>query len=153
MNAPITDWDGVTRLGPGFAADLYWHSSILDSPFNPLHEPATFSTNGYFIDGVRTIPFQGAFATIYAQVRVWDLADGLSFESAAASGSPTVRLGYSPVFQVALTSPLETPAPLTGLSAFSVNAIPLAPLPRLRVTIGSSGTNILLFSWPAYYKA
>ena len=126
-NQPIYNTDGVTKLGTGFSADLYWGpAGTTDSnALTALGQPASFSgTTGYFLGGSRTI--NGQTGTIVGQVRVWDTADGNSYAAALASGSPTALVGESVLFNITLTQPPTTPNTLTGLNThpFSVHGVP-----------------------------
>ena len=118
-NAPAYDTDGTTKLaGSAFAADLYWAPGVVtDSPvLTALGQPASFVTSGYFLGGTRMIPGQPGGATITGQVRIWDTADGGTWESVWTSGSPTARLGASVLFQITLAEPPMPPSSLTGLN-------------------------------------
>ena len=118
-NAPVYDTDGVTKLaGSAFAADLYWAPGVVtdSTVLTALGAPANFVASGYFLGGSRTIPGQPGGSTITGQVRIWGTADGGTWESVWASGSPTARLGASILFQITLTELPIPPNTLTGLN-------------------------------------
>src|SRR6266404_4377009 len=108
--APVTDWDAKTGLaGPGFLADLWWAPGVILNSFElmPLNQPAPFYEPyewwqpGLFDDGLRNFPgWVGQFG-ITAQLRVWDLSDGSSWEECATNQtSGTARVGESWLFEI-----------------------------------------------------
>ena len=116
--ARVYDSDGTTALaGSFFSADLYWASGVVanSSALTALGAPATFSTNGLFFGGARTIFGAAGGTTITAQVRVWNNLLGSSWETAAASNMIGVT-GESILFQVILAEPGTTPTTMTGLN-------------------------------------
>lgn len=139
-NQVIYNTDGVTKLGTGFSADLYWGpAGTTDSTvLTALGMPASFSgTSGYFLGGSRTIA--GQTGTIVGQVRVWDTADGNSYAAALAAGragSATALIGESVLFNITLTQPPTTPNTLTGLNGHPFNVHPVVPEPSTLALAG-----------------
>ena len=134
VDAPVYAEDGVTGLlGTGFRAALY--AGTPGTPINQLRSigsSVSFLTAtagaGYFIGGTRTLNENGVNivpggpATL--QVRVWRLADGLTWEDAVAAGR-----GYTssdPLNMVSTGgagSPPGPPALMIGLR-FSAPLVP-----------------------------
>ena len=97
---------------------------------------ATFNASfvpGRFNGGARTIPGTSAGQVVSVQVRVWDTADGTTYEEAVAAGG---KSGASTVFQVSLGGGLQPPAMLSPMPSFALtlpgtSASPLpAPAPQ-----------------------
>ena len=124
-NAPVFDTDGTTKLGSAFEADLYWApGTVTDSTLlTALNQPAVFGLgppgSGYFTGGVRNIPYVGI---VTAQVRVWDIASGGSWEQ--ASTVPNARIGESALFsQTVLTGGGSPPYTLDNMPSFSLRLV------------------------------
>jgi len=125
LNAPVFLSDGTTKVGTtGFTAELMAGTSAAN-----LASVATanFVAAGYFQGSPATV----AIATVtpgtaaFLQVRVFSTASG-SF-AAAQTANLANTWGQSGVFSVVTGgagSPPTTPAPLTGLTSFSLNVIP-----------------------------
>jgi len=148
VDAPVRDVYGNAMAGTAWAADFYWAAgTVSDSGLlAPLNQPANFSATvpGYFFGGLRTIPGAIGGATITAQVRVWDTADGNSWEMVRASWSPTAQVAESSLFQVTLTAVPYPPANLTGLEPFSVVWIPIPEPGVLALGLVGLGVGLLL---------
>ena len=149
-NQPIFNTDGVTKLGTGFSADLYWGpAGTTDSTLlSALGQPASFSgSSGYFFGGTRTINGQPGGATITGQVRVWDTADGNSWAAAYAAGlagSMTAVIGESVIFNIMLTTPPSTPNSLTGLNGHPFALDVLIPEPSAVALLGLGFAGMLV---------
>ena len=158
-NAPIVDWDGTNKLfGPTFAADLYYGpAGITDSTLlTALRQPTPFIAEGYFVGGSRwiTVNYPGG-PWITAQVRVWDVPDGSSYEEVLNSASPTARVGQSTLFPLFMDLPPGPGSSLTGLIPFKTVPVQLDPPPRPLpppLTVATAATNQVLFSWPSYWQ-
>lgn len=83
---------------------------------------------GRFNGGARSIPGTAAGQTVSGQVKVWDSADGATYEEAVAAGG---KRGASPVFQISLGGGLQPPAMLSRMPSFAVTlpGISASPLP------------------------
>lgn len=123
-DAPIYDTDGITPLqGAGFLAQLYVSSE--SEPLRPAGQPRPFLTGymqGMISADVVFLPGVPASVGVRAQIRVWQAADGLSYEEARAVGGKT---GESEILSVT-TGPSNPPSPslglLVGLSSFNLHA-------------------------------
>jgi hypothetical protein len=116
----------VVGLWIGADADTLQLSGAL-AQFNAPIAPGRF--NG----GTRTIAGTSAGQTVSGQVRVWDSADGATYEEAVAVGG---KNGASPVFQISLGGGLQPPGMLWKMPSFAlvlpgISASPLAaPAPQ-----------------------
>lgn len=147
-NAPVYDYDGVTKLGTGFQADLYWAPGIVaDSDvLTALRQPANFAGSGYFLGGSRSIVGQPGGAIITGQVRVWQTSHGSSWEQ--VRGTIGGLIGASGLFQVQLVSGTNTPNSLTGLNSFQVWPYIFDGPDYLSTTL--TPTNTIVFSWSMF---
>lgn len=120
-DAPVFDVDALTRLnGSDYVAQLYAGVSL--ETMRPASAPTPFLTAfqaGYYRSKVATLPHIPPSATILAQVRVWEMSHGNSYEEARALGG---KFGRSPIVQVTLNSALAPPQRLFGLSSFNLEA-------------------------------
>jgi PEP-CTERM motif-containing protein len=134
-NAPVFDFDGTTKLGNTFEADLYWAAGTVtdSSRLTALGQPATFVGSGYFLGGTRQIPGT-TDETITAQVRVWNIADGSSW--LAASTVPGAHLGESALFSLALVTVPTPPIALANLQSFNLQPPFLIPEPSTLALAG-----------------
>jgi hypothetical protein len=132
VNAPATNVFG-TRItagtapgGASYVAGLFFSTSTnaassdlqfagFTVPFSTL----TLSGGGYFLGGARTI--NGASGAVVAQVRVWDLSRGTSYDTARNGGG---EYGESNLILVNLALPPAPPPPMTGLQGFGLKIIP-----------------------------
>ena len=143
-NAPVYDQDGVTKLaGSTWLADLYWAPGVVTDSnlLNPLGAPASFASSGYFFGGSRTITGQSGGAMITGQVRVWNAADGGTWEFAASTAYG--RVGVSALFAISLTAPPATPNSLAGLTSFRLRVLIPEPSVLALTGIGLAGMLVL----------
>ena len=144
LNAPVFDVDGVTRLaGPAFQAELYVGSSASESSLTAVPGTVPFlsgTSAGYFTGGTKTLPGYPPGSRPFFQVRVWEVAGGVSYDAAMAAGA---KYGKSTVFQLigGLGGPGPPPGPvatLLGLTSFSLVSEPSA------MALGALGGAIFL---------
>lgn len=111
VNAPVSGPDGL--LGAGFTAQL----QLADG--TPVGAPAPFLANGLFSGGARTIAGVAGGSTADLQVAAMN-ADG---SIAGTSGVFSVSLGGG-------GTPPAPPAALAGLTAFTIGAGNVDPIPE-----------------------
>ncbi|MHB8521703.1 MAG: hypothetical protein ACYDH9_13215 [Limisphaerales bacterium] len=109
VDAPVVDAN-TTFLAQLYAGPTATNLAAIDVP-------VSFSTNGYFFGGVKSVPTVPAGATAVVQVRVWS-SDVATFEQAVnTEGS---WWGRSALLYVPLGSSASQPAYLTGLQSFII---------------------------------
>jgi len=124
VNAPVYESDGVTPLrGSQFMAELLVGPTA-DSLVSLAQTGFLFgAAGGYFNGG--TVVAQNVNDFAYIQVRAWNTLAGFSFAEAQASGLPNA-FGSAAIIHIMTGGgdPVGVPAPLVGLTSFSLNAIP-----------------------------
>src|SRR5262245_12612089 len=134
VDAPISDCIAacpcLDLAGPDYMAVLYYALGFSqpDAAMQPLLSgvsPSPFSIvtinarQGYFINPTPlVIPGTQAGSGITAQIRVWRIADGPDWETAAANSFGHVA--KSSLINVTLTTAPSSPANLVGLQSFSI---------------------------------
>ena len=156
LNAPDFDWDGTTRIsGPQYRVRLL-------AGTNPVVlVPVTttgFHTNapGYFDGGVVTITNIPPGGWTYLQIQVWNTEIGATPEEAKACGC-IGTYAQSAVLSLWTGNPLATPpglpAPLSGLTSITLNALSPPNVPPILGTYYTE-TNTLSLTWGSlYYRA
>jgi hypothetical protein len=162
LDAPVFDVDGVTRLaGAAFVAQL--HAGPSAESLLPVGTPAPFLTGadaGYWDAAVaswRVIPGVSPGATAFAQVWVWEMVKGATYQEALAAGG---KVGCSEIMEVTTGgagTPPGPPVDLTALRTFQLGTIPviIAQPERKLVRLGwevtfqveVTGTAPLTFQW------
>ena len=122
-NAPVYSWDGTTKLGNTFEADLYWAPGTVtqSSALTALNQPVFFSGSGYFFGGIRTLPGTTA-ETITAQVRVWEGTRAPSW--IYATTVPNAQPAESALFSLTLVTGIMPPNSLVNLTSFQIPTVP-----------------------------
>ena len=119
-DAPVFDIDGSTRLNSSnYVAQLYAGPSL--GALRPVGPPSPFRNGfsaGFFVSMFLTLPNVAPGETAFAQMRVWDITQGASYEEARALGG---KFGRSEILQV-IAGPASNPTRLIGLSSFSLQA-------------------------------
>ncbi|HVV74370.1 MAG TPA: hypothetical protein VHI52_23260 [Verrucomicrobiae bacterium] len=143
VNAPVYLGDGITRPSTGYTVELLAGPS--------LSEMRSVSTTGflvggpgYFNGGAVTISNVAPGATAFCVVQVWLNQYG-DYTNACKSGTGN-SCGNCLPFKVVLGGfgmPPSSPAPMTGLNAFSLTPLPAATTSRLQL----SGSNNVVLSW------
>jgi Immunoglobulin I-set domain len=82
---------------------------------------------GRFTGGTLSIPGTSAGQIVSVQIKIWDSADGATYEQAIAAGG---KSAISPVFQVTLGGGFQPPAVLSSLPGL-VLAFPGVPAPQI----------------------
>ena len=110
------------------------------------------SSLGLTVDPALSLPTSQAGGAVTVQLRVWWAgATGNTFQTwdaaVAAAANPNMRLGGSPLLNLASTGnpgsiPPGTPAALTGLSGFQLTAV---PEPSTFVLAGLAAAGLLIF--------
>ena len=129
-NALVTDGLG-NKLGTAYLAQLY--AGAAESSLAPVGAAVAFRNNsagvatGLFSGGERVTSLPVAGGGVF-QVRAWEAALGNSYDVALAAGNG-LKVGKSSVFAIgtlgdSLAQPPGTPVNLTGLTSFSLVAIP-----------------------------
>lgn len=124
INAPVFRPDGVTKLGSAYLGQLY--AGPVGGSLNPIGAPVAFRDSagvgtGYIVAGkvLVTGVAEGAKASVV--FKAWEAAGGNSFEAAAGSGK---LYGQSAMLEITTggdnLSPPAVPAPLVGLTSFSL---------------------------------
>lgn len=119
--APVFSINGITPVaGTNFVAQLYLGSTL--ALLRPVGTPSAFSGSGplagYFRSALVTSPTVPSGSTAFAQVRVWDVNRGVSYEEARALGGV---FGKSGILQLTAGS-VSSPSQLVGLQSFSLKA-------------------------------
>ena len=119
--APVFDLDGITRLnGPTYVAQLYAGPTL--ETMRPVASPTPFRSGfeaGFFVSQIVTLPNIAPGATAFAQVRVWEIGRGSSYEEARALGG---KFGRSEILQVTVGGGAIPPRRLSSLTSFSLRA-------------------------------
>jgi hypothetical protein len=85
----VFDSDGATPLGSGFSAQLYGGSEASEDRLAPMGQPATFLSEpaaGYVRAGAVSLPGIASGQLVHVQLRVWETARGVDYESALKAG-------------------------------------------------------------------
>jgi hypothetical protein len=139
LNAPVFLGDMTTKAsGPGFTAELLAGPNAVNLASVATTGFLTGAGAGYFQGGVVTIGSVAPGATAFLQVRVFDTASG-SFPFAQANLGGI--WGQSSIFSVVTGgagSPPITPAPLAGLTSFSIGVLIPEPSALALAALGSS---------------
>jgi hypothetical protein len=118
--APVFDLDGITPLnGPEFVAQLYAGPSL--ESLRPIASASPFRTGyyaGYFVSIILTLPNVPPGGAAFAQVRVWEVGKGSSYEEARLLGR---KFGRSEILQVTAGG-TQSPTRLFGLASFNLQA-------------------------------
>jgi hypothetical protein len=116
--ASVYDVDGVTRLlGANYVAQLYVGRS--SDQLRPVGAPRPFAPRaGVWSPEVLQLDFIGVGETYFAQVRVWDLRQGGTYEEARAMGG---KFGRSAII-TELGMEYPDPFSLHDLRSFSLQA-------------------------------
>ena len=126
VNAPISDANDVKLAGAAYVAGLWWGAGTVTDPnllaFANFTSP--FGTLGYFSGGAKTITGPAIGDTITAQVRVWDVAHGSTYEAVkAAQGG---QWGASVLIPgLKLGGGITLPPNLVGLQSFKLTLNPV----------------------------
>lgn len=119
----VFDLDGTTPVTSEYAGQLYVGTTNDPHLFVQLGTPAQFSGGaggGYINSGTVSIsPFATGPQPVFAQLRVWRLADGPTFELAALNGG---RVGLSQVMSLTARAALESGQP--GVPPPNANTFP-----------------------------
>ena len=129
LSAPVFDIDGLSKLsGPGFVAQLYAGPSadLLRAAGSPTPFLTGFFGSGMIASLAVTVPSVPPMGQAFAQIRVWEVAKGASYEEARALGG---KFGRSGIVTVTLGSFPSIPPYLAGLQSFSLQA----GLPRFNI--------------------
>ena len=146
LDAPVFDFDGVTRLsGPGYLGQLYAGATAESlAPIGPAVPFLTGANAGYLSSSpsaVRVIPSVAPGGTAFVQVRYWDASQGAgaSFEAALASGGKT---GQSAVLQIqtgGAGEPPSFPPYLQALQSVTIRAETVLPVVQITSPVNDSG--------------
>jgi len=153
----------VDRLGSDFFGQLYAGLSADETQLRALGEPVRFGDGpyaGYLDGGMLTVPDVPAGAVVQAQVRLWRVQDGPSFEAALAAGRFTARTEVvSTVTSAPLVDgrPAPPPRPLNHFATLRLADVPhfLSEPADLVVRVGqdavlsvrAGGAEPLLYQW------
>jgi len=133
--------DGVTPVASPFVAQLFVGTTPDPETFQPVGIPAVArsgTVQGTFNGGLAAVPVAEHAQQVFAQLRVWNFLDGVTFEQAVAAQGPSGRSAVLPVVAAAARAgvwPGMPPADFNGFPTFHVrasatNTAPLlAPLP------------------------
>ena len=148
LNAPVYLFDGVTKVGAGYTAEL-----LAGPALNALHSAATTtflsSVPGYFNGGVVTVSNVAPGAEAWCVVQVWPTQLGsfsnayTSFQSCGACRPFKVTLGGVGV-------PASVPAALVGLTSMTVGGLAVFEEPIATLHPQLSKTNTLSLVWGNY---
>jgi hypothetical protein len=145
VNAPVTNAAGVKIVAStgNYVADLFWSNttnaptdSLTAAGFNVPFSTLTLSGGGYFLGGARTI--NGASGQIEAQVRVWDLSKGATYDLAKQVG---IDYGASSSFVFTLALNPSPAAAMLGLQGFQL----VVPEPGTFALAGLGAAALLIF--------
>lgn len=123
----------LVPAGPTYLAQLY--AGMTPDTLHAVGAAVPFNVPGRFSGGTRTITFIGSEMPVSVQVRVWASAQGPTFEEARANRG---RIGMSGVTQIIPKFPPNAPAPLTGLSSFTLSRAPIVLSQFVTVDQGGS---------------
>lgn len=127
INAPIYQSDGVTKLvGPTYMAGLYAGPTAGSMAFIGSVAFLTGGGAGFFPATTETVNTVAPGATAFVQVVAWNVNLYATFQLAHDSGAQNVW-GESGVYQIVTGgagSPPSVPAPITGLTSFSLVGVP-----------------------------
>lgn len=148
VDAKVTDVTGADVAGSAYLAQLYYGApgvaqsamvAVLNAaaPGGVTATPANFGTSAATYGYILTSTGGGNRYTDPAvvgpglqtdfQLRAWNAGLGATWEAAlaAAPANPTLSFGFSPVVTIATSANnLDTPKPLVGLQAFTIQPIP-----------------------------
>jgi len=126
IDAPVTIFGTTTKLdGGSYMGQLYAGASA--TSLSPIGVAVAFRTGagaGYITGGDITVPGVAAGGTAFVQLRAWSTASGSSYDAALSAGG---TVGTSSVLTLTLGGAGTPPgpgAPLVGLTAFTVSAVP-----------------------------
>jgi len=160
--APVTDrLTGALVAGNGYLAQLYYGAAgAAESSMVPVlagvapstaGAPAWFSTGttaGYILGSTGggnryTDPAVAAPGALTAfQLRAWQASLGSTWEAALGNWSSTTVMGKSDIITVVTSAnALDTPKPLTGLAAFTLDPVPEPSV----IALGAIGLVALLW--------
>ena len=131
VNAPVRCANGTAVTGSQFLAMLYARPAGSSSPYVGVGEPVPFRNShplggGYWVPAIRTIDGIGAGQQARITVRIWPVAEGLTWEEARVNGMSWSET--SPI-NVTLGTP-ETPAFMVGLQSMTGLDPACVPEPR-----------------------
>jgi hypothetical protein len=161
VDARVTDSiTGQFVDGQNYWAQLYYGAAgaaeaslvpVLDAPGGAVAPVAWFTTGtlpGYILTSTGggnryTDPAVAAPGTLTSfQLRAWSATLGTSWEVALGNWSDTTVLGKSDIIEVATSANnLDTPKPLTGLAAFTLDPVPEPSV----IALGAIGLVALLW--------
>jgi hypothetical protein len=148
LKVAFTEASSGAKLGAAYEVQLY--AGLTTGSLVPVGSLLQFKINagagtGYFgigtpafsFDGTGKMPLWPGGTQIYVQAEVFETAFGSYAATVAANG----KVGLSNIFPVTLsTPPLQTPAPLVGMTTVAV-----APVPEPSViALGVLGLGALL---------
>jgi hypothetical protein len=123
VDAIVKDAATGAALDAGtWQAQLYAGAAM--DALSPVGAAVGFRTGaaaGYITAVERIVPGIAGGSAAWVAMAVWDSADGASYEVASAAFG---KVGMSIPVQITLSSPPATPAPMSGMQAFSVAIVP-----------------------------
>lgn len=145
INAPIFQSDGTTKLiGPTYSAGLMAGATSTSLSF--VGSPVVFLTGGgagFIPATAETLTGIAPGATAFVQMVAWNSSLYPTFAAAEASGAVNVW-GASQILQVTTGgsgSPPSVPAPMTGLTSFSLTV----PEPSTFALAGLGAAALMIF--------
>jgi hypothetical protein len=118
-DAPVYVCYPVKAAGDRYRVQLYAGATANPNSLAPIGDPLSFRSGaaaGYWAATAVTINTVDASGNAFAQVRVWDTANGPTYEAAVAAG---FGFGFSRTLYVHPTVAPDLPATLFGLQSFT----------------------------------